>query len=117
LSSEPLQIITLSLTIQCFIQGTFGKALYNPTVGANIMAAYYVFTHLEHSLVPTKKTLRKALGSILEGVGVIQDVHLRHDDLEVALDFHIFDVYGFDVLIGHPFEKLFLEAPDQESLM
>jgi hypothetical protein len=31
--------------------------------------------------------------------------------LEVALDFHIFDVYDFDVLIGHPFEKLFLEAP------
>jgi hypothetical protein len=31
--------------------------------------------------------------------------------LEVALDFHVFDVYDFNVIIGHPFEKLFLEAP------
>jgi hypothetical protein len=66
------------------------------------MAASYAFTHLDHSFVPTKKTLRNAPGSILEGVGVIHDVLLRHDDLEVALDFHIFDVYDFDVLIGHP---------------
>jgi hypothetical protein len=66
------------------------------------MAASYAFTHLDHSLVPTKKTLKNAPGSILEGVEVIHDVLLRHDDLEVALDFHIFDVYDFDVLIGHP---------------
>jgi hypothetical protein len=31
--------------------------------------------------------------------------------LEVALDFHVFDVYDLNVLIVHPFEKLFLEAP------
>jgi hypothetical protein len=80
-------------------------------VGANIMAASYAFTHLEHSLVPTKKTLRNAPGSILKGVGVIHDVLLRHDDLVVALDFHVFDVYDFNFLIGHPFKKLFLEAP------
>jgi hypothetical protein len=72
------------------------------------MEASYAFTHLEHSLVPTKKTLRNAPGSILEGVGVIHDVLLRHDDLEVVLDFHIFNVYNFNALIGHPFEKLFL---------
>jgi len=62
-------------------------------------------------LVPTKKTLRNAPGSILEGVGIVHDVLVRHDDFEVALDFHIFDVYDFDILIGHPVEKLFLEAP------
>jgi hypothetical protein len=57
-------------------------------------------------LVPTKKTLRNASGPILEGVGIIHDVLLRHDDFEVALDFHV-----FDVLLGHPFKKLFQEAP------
>ena len=75
------------------------------------MSASYVLTHLENSLVPTEKTLRNALGSILEGIGIVHDVLVRHDDFEVALDFHIFDVYDFDILIGHPVEKLFLEAP------
>ena len=75
------------------------------------MSASYAFTHLENSLVPTEKTLRNAPGSILEGVGIVHDVLVRHDDFKVALDFHIFDVYDFDILIGHPIEKLFLEAP------
>jgi hypothetical protein len=87
-------------------------------VGANIMSTSYAFTHLgEHPLVPTKKTLRHAPGSILEGIGIIHDVLLRRGDLEVALDFHVFDVYYFDILIGHPFEKVFLEAPTLGTLM
>ena len=80
-------------------------------VGANIMSASYAFMHLENSLVPTEKTLKNAPGSILEGVGIVHDVLVCHDDFEVALDFYIFDVYDFDILIGHPIKKLFLEAP------
>jgi hypothetical protein len=57
------------------------------------------------------RKLINAPGSILEGVGIIHDVLLRHDNFEVALNFHVFDVYDFDALIGHPFEKLFLDAP------
>ena len=75
------------------------------------MSASYAFMHLENSFVPTKKTLGISPRSVLEGVGIVHDVLVRHNDFEVALDFHIFDVYDFDVLIGHPFEKLFLEAP------
>ena len=111
LSPEPLQIITPSMNIRCFIQGILEEVLYNPTVGANIMSASYALTHLENSLVPTEKTLRNSLGSILEGVGIVHDVLVRHDDFEVTLDFYILDVYDFDILIGHPIEKLFLEAP------
>ena len=85
LSSEPLQIIAPSLNIHCFIQGTLEEVLYNPMVGANIMSASYALTHLENSLVPTEKTLRNALGSILEGVGIVHDKLVRHDDFEVAL--------------------------------
>jgi hypothetical protein len=36
--------------------------------------------------------------------------------LQVALDFHVFDVYDFDILIGHPIEKVFLEAPTLGTL-
>jgi hypothetical protein len=75
LSSEALQILAPSLTIQCHIQGTLQKVLCNPMVGANIMFTSYVFTHLgEHPLVPTKKTLRNAPRSILEGIGIIHDI-------------------------------------------
>ena len=68
------------------------------------MSASYAFAHLENSLVPTEKTLKNTLGSILEGVGIVHDLLVRHDDFEVAFDFHIFDVYDFDILIGHPIE-------------
>ena len=111
LSSEPLQINAPSFNIRCFIQGTMEEVLYNPTVGANIMSASYAYTHLGNFLVPIENILRNAPGSILEGVGIVHDVLVRHDDFEVALDFHIFDVYDFDILIGHPVEKHFLEAP------
>jgi hypothetical protein len=54
LSSKLLQILAPSLTIQCHVQGTLGKILYNPKVGSNIMYASFVFMHLgEHPLVPT----------------------------------------------------------------
>jgi len=33
------------------------------------------------------------------------------DDTVLALDFHVFDIQDFDVLIGHPLEKHFLDPP------
>ena len=59
------------------------------------MSASYAFMHLENSLVPTEKTLRNAPRSILEGVGIVHDVLVRHGDFEVVLDFHVYDVYDF----------------------
>jgi hypothetical protein len=29
----------------------------------------------------------------------------------MTLDFHVFNITDFDILIGHPLEKLFLEPP------
>jgi hypothetical protein len=29
----------------------------------------------------------------------------------MALDFHVFDIQDFDILIGHPLEKLFVDPP------
>lgn len=36
---------------------------------------------------------------------------IRHNDVEVILDFHVFEVYDFDLLIGNPIEKLFIYVP------
>ena len=40
----------------------------------------------------------------------------RHEGFEVALDFYVFDVYDFDILIGHPLEKLFLNISTVREL-
>ena len=34
----------------------------------------------------------------------------------MALDFHIFDIQDFDIMIGHPLEKLFIRTPSSGDL-
>ena len=46
------------------------------------------------------------LGHILECWGVISVVPLIVDKIKVNLDFHIFDILDFDLLLGFPLEKL-----------
>uniref|UniRef100_A0A0E0F4Y8 Uncharacterized protein n=1 Tax=Oryza meridionalis TaxID=40149 RepID=A0A0E0F4Y8_9ORYZ len=42
-----------------------------------------------------------------EGLGIISGVPMRHNGVEAILDFHVFDISDFDILIGHPIKKLF----------
>ena len=41
---------------------------------------------------------------------------IRHEDIEVILDFHIFDVQDFDLLVGQPIGKFLTNAPTQNNL-
>lgn len=78
----------------------------------NVLPTSFSSIHLwDKPLAPTIKTFRSAPRSILEGVRIIDDVSLRHGNFEVALDFHVFEVHDFDIVIGHPLEKLFLDVP------
>ena len=43
----------------------------------------------------------------MEGIRILHDVPVWYDKTELALDFHIFEVQDFDILIGHPVEKMF----------
>ena len=43
----------------------------------------------------------------MEGIGILRDVSVWYDKTELALDFHIFEVHDFNILIGHPIEKMF----------
>jgi hypothetical protein len=112
LSSKEIQIHTPSLTIQYQIYRTTVDVLYNPTVGANLMSTSFAHTYLgaEH-LAPTNKSLRVAPRSNLEGRGILHNIIVHHDNVEMVLDFHVFDIQDFDVMIGHPLEKLFIEPP------
>ena len=38
------------------------------------------------------------------------------NEMEVHLDFHIFSILDFELLIGYPFEKLFQKKPTHGSL-
>jgi len=39
----------------------------------------------------------------------MHDVPIWYTKSEIALDFHVFEVQDFDILMGHPMEKLFLD--------
>jgi hypothetical protein len=43
----------------------------------------------------------------MEGYGILQNVSIRHNNVEVTLDSYVFEAPDFELLIGHPIEKLF----------
>jgi hypothetical protein len=45
----------------------------------------------------------------LEGLGILHNISIYHDNVEIALDYHVFDIQNFDIMIGHPLEKLTME--------
>jgi hypothetical protein len=86
--------------------------LYNPTVGANLMSKSFALTCLgEEPHDPTIKSFRITKHSNLKGLRILHNITLHHNNVEMALDFHVFDKTNFDILIGHPLEKLFLDPP------
>uniref|UniRef100_K3Y2I1 Uncharacterized protein n=1 Tax=Setaria italica TaxID=4555 RepID=K3Y2I1_SETIT len=87
-------------------------ALDNPTVGANIISSSLALTFLgDEPLAPIDRTFRSSSGDLLEEFGVLQSVSIGHRDVEAALDFHVFEVQDFDILIGHLIEDFLLDPP------
>jgi hypothetical protein len=117
LSSEEIQIHTPSLTIQCNIRDDLVDVLYNPTVGANLMSVSFASAYFGNEpLAPTNKSLRVAPCSRLKECGILHSATIHHGDVVMALDFHIFDIQGFNIMIGHPLEKLLVERPTSRDL-
>ena len=67
-------------------------------------------------LVSTNKLFKSPSGLICECCGIARAVLVRIDEIEVHLDFHIYAIFEFDLLIGYPIEKLFKEKPSHRSL-
>jgi hypothetical protein len=92
-------------------------ALYNPTVGTNIMSDNFALAFLgDEALAPIGRTLKGPSGSFLGNYGVIQNVSVWRKDVKASLDFHVSEVSHFDILIGHPVEKLLINLPDLGNL-
>ena len=117
LSPEVLRISSPPSTIPCTIRGTPVDILYSPTVGANIISSECTFQLLgDELLVQANKTFQTSSREILEGIGILQNMTVKHKNIDVILDFHVFYVQDFDFMIRHPIEKLLMDAPTQGKL-
>ena len=93
LSFKEIQICTPSSTIQFSIGKTSVDVLYNPTVGANLMSASFAHTYFSNdAITPTIKSCRVPPHVRLEGLGVLHNISLNHNDNEVPVDFLVFDI-------------------------
>ena len=100
-----------------FIKGTSIEALHNPTVGTNIMLEFLAKNLLGNMpLILTNKLFKSPSGLIFECSGIVRDVPIEINGTEIHLDFHIFAILDFELLIGYPLEKLFQEKPSHGSL-
>ena len=65
----------------------------------------------EEPHAPIVKSFRITPQSNLKGLEILHNITLYHGNVEMALDFHVFDIQDFNIMIGHPIEKLFLDPP------
>jgi len=109
-SSEAFQIFSPSTTIPCSLRGTNIDALHNPTIGTSIMLEFLMKNLLGNMpLVPTNKLFKSPSGLIFECCGIARAVSMEISEIEVFIDFHIFAILEFDLLIGYPLDKLFMK--------
>jgi hypothetical protein len=67
-------------------------------------------------LVPTNKLFKSPLRLFFEYCGIIRAMPVIIDKIKVFIDFHIYAILEFDILIGYPIEKLLKEKPSHGSL-
>jgi hypothetical protein len=67
-------------------------------------------------IVSTNKLFKSPLGLFFKCCGIARDMAVIIDKTEVHLDFHIYAILEFDLLIGQPCEKLFKEKSFHEGL-
>jgi hypothetical protein len=92
------------------LRGANIEALHNPTVGTSIMSEFLMKNLLGYmSLVPTNKLFKSPLGLFSECCGIARVVPVIIDKIKVFIDFHIYTILEFDILIGYPLENLFQE--------
>ena len=68
-------------------------------------------------LVLTNKLFKSPSGLIFECCGITRAVPITIDKIEVFIDFHIFAILEFELLIGYPLENLIQENIPMGALM
>ena len=89
------------------LKGTNIEALHNPTVGTSIMSEFLAKNLLGNMpLVSTNKLFKSPSGLIFECCGIVKNVPIKINETEVHLDFYIYAILDFDLLIVKSLGKL-----------
>ena len=67
-------------------------------------------------LDPTDRLFRSPSGLFFECRGIARAVPVKIDKIEVCLDFHVYPIVDFDLLLGSPLENIHQEKSSQGSL-
>jgi hypothetical protein len=100
-----------STTIHCQINKDSFDDFNNLVVGVNIMSL--VFAHdlsKDMPLASTTKLLKSLSGHIVPSLRILCVLPILVNGTKVQLNFYIFDVIEFDLLIGQPIERLIYEG-------
>jgi hypothetical protein len=65
-------------------------------------------------LAPTTKLLKSLLGHIVPSLGIFGALPILVNRTKVHLNFYIFDIMEFDLLIGQPIERLIHEGKNRK---
>jgi hypothetical protein len=114
-SPEVIRLDSPSTTIYCQINNDSFDALYNPVVGVNIMSSIFAYDLLKDiPLVPTTKLLKSLLGHIVTSLEILCALPILVNETKVHLNFYIFDVMEFDLLIGQLIKRLIHEGKKEK---
>ena len=106
-TSKSIWISSTSTNIHCLMKGNIIEALHDSVVEACIISECLMDTLVGNKpLTPTDKYFRSPSGLLFECWGIARDVRITIDKIEVHLDFYIYDILDFDLLLGLPLEKL-----------
>ena len=91
------------------MKGNIVEALHDPTANVCIIPEYLLDTLVGNKpLTPTNKYFKSPSGLFFECRGIARDVPITIDKIEMHLDFYIYDILDFDLLLGYPLEKFLI---------
>jgi hypothetical protein len=111
LSPEIIHLDSPSIVIQCQLDKAPFDTFYNALVDVNIMSVLFAQNFLEDMpLAPTNKLLKSLLGRIVPSLKIMCALPIFVNGTRVLLNFYIFHMVEFDVLIGQLIERLIQEG-------
>ena len=89
------------------MRGNAVEALHGPSAEVCIIPECLMDTFVgSKPLTPTDEYFKSSSGLFFQCQGIARDVPIIIDKIEVRLDFHVYDIIDFDLLLGLPLEKL-----------
>ena len=88
------------------MKGNIVEALHDPAAEVCIIPECLLDTLVGNKpLTQIDKYFKSPSGLYIECRGIARDVPIIIDQIEVHLDFHIYNIINFDLLLGLPLEK------------